>query len=66
MGCLVEKAGSSSWHKVFYTLKWPEKEFAGSKAYAENYGSMRFVKDNQWAEAFNDPSWIRFLTSGDK
>ena len=56
---MVEKSGSSSWHKVFWMLRTPNQEFVGSKAYSINYGVMRNVKSETWSKAFNDPEWIR-------
>jgi len=58
-GCLVEKSGSSSWHKVFWMLRTPNAHFEGSKAYSINYGVMRKIKPEVWSKAFNDPTWIR-------
>ena len=62
MGCLVEKSGSSSWHKIFWTLREPTREFIPSKAYSENFAVMRTIDTAVWGAANNDPKWIRFLT----
>ena len=62
-GCLVEKSGSSSWHKVFWVLREPDNEFVPSKAYGLNYGAMKKVRPETWSKAMNDPEWIRFLTA---
>lgn len=63
-GCLVEKAGSSSWHKVFWVLREPEgKEFVPSKSYTWNYAAMKKIGAQTWREAMNDPEWIRFVTA---
>jgi hypothetical protein len=63
-GCLVEKAGSSSWHKVFWVLREPEgKEFVPSKSYTWNYASMKKIGARTWREAMNDQEWIRFVTA---
>ena len=62
-GCLVEKSGSSSWHKVFWVLREPNNEFIPSKAYALNYAAMKKVRPEMWSKAMNDPEWIRFVTA---
>ena len=62
-GCLVEKSGSSSWHKVFWTLRQPNDEFIPSKAYSLNYAAMGKVRPDTWSKAMNDPEWIRFVTA---
>ena len=63
MGCLVEKSGSSSWHKVFWILREGVKEFIPSKAYALNFFAVKSVPKAIWEEASNDPAWIRFVTA---
>jgi hypothetical protein len=63
MGCLVEKSGSSSWHKVFWTLREPHQEFVPNKAYDSNYLAMKNIDASVRTEAHNDPTWIRFLTA---
>ena len=62
LGCLVEKSGSSSWHKVFWELREPSTVFVPSEAYAKNFKFAATVGDNVWSEAMNDPTWIRFVT----
>ena len=62
-GCLVEKSGSSSWHKVFWVLREPGNEFIPSKAYALNYAAMKKIRPEMWSKAMNDPEWIRFVTA---
>jgi hypothetical protein len=62
LGCLVEKSGSSSWHKVFWELREPSNAFVPSEAYAKNFKFAGTIGDNVWSEAMNDPTWIRFVT----
>ena len=62
LGCLVEKSGSSSWHKVFWELREPSNAFVPSEAYAKNFKFASTIGDNVWSEAMNDPTWIRFVT----
>ena len=73
LGCLVQKAGSSSWHKIFWQL-YAERlktehdktiSFEAGKAYGQNFyrSSLQNVGEKNYAMAGNDANYIRFLTA---
>ena len=61
MGCLVFKAGSSSWHKLFWNLRYGE-DYPVKPRFGEiNMSKMRKVTKKTWIEVMNSQNWIRFI-----